>query len=343
MDLAFIYVSLYYKPRSFIDAIGDHDSLESNEIFSHAKNNTLVPLPPQHVCIPNGWLFPKLKRINSVTSFVARLDYLPKDIARKKGLQPWVFFTCSRLQLAPPHLGYCCCAGPRDRSPWFYDDFFKSVVEDENYIAQSEGYLVFGRETDVCHLNKDIYGICQVFRIWNQLLHTFPLRFDLSNSTADPCVYHHSRLLSCDCYLGQWWLSLVILWLSSINFFVFSKLDLKLRLLPLICLLAWLSRVIVQTKWFIYPFFNSSINYWSPLTFDVLRGDHAGFEKGPCVFLLHRPRRLLLTWLLSDIFLIATRGESNVHGSHSSTRRHHHGKLTCTVLSKSNRDRIESW
>jgi hypothetical protein len=83
----YICVSLF-QTTFLLDAIGDHDSLESNKIFSHAKNNTIVPLLPHHGCIPSGWLFPKLKRINSVTSFAARLDYLPKDIARKKGLQP---------------------------------------------------------------------------------------------------------------------------------------------------------------------------------------------------------------------------------------------------------------
>ena len=69
--------------------------------------------------------------------------------------------------------------------------FLNGIIDSEIYIKQPEGYVVPGRETDVCRLNKSIYGICQASRIWNQTLHNALIDFGFTQSTTDPCVYSH--------------------------------------------------------------------------------------------------------------------------------------------------------
>jgi hypothetical protein len=62
------------------------------------------------------------------------------------------------------------------------------VIDELVYIAQPEGYVIPGRDHEVCRLNKGIYGICQASRIWNQTLHDALIQ--CVQRTADPCVYY---------------------------------------------------------------------------------------------------------------------------------------------------------
>jgi hypothetical protein len=41
-------------------------------------------------------------------------------------------------------------------------------IEEETYIKQPEGYVIPGRENEVCRLKKFIYGLKQSSRVWNQ-------------------------------------------------------------------------------------------------------------------------------------------------------------------------------
>jgi hypothetical protein len=205
VDLALKSVSLFYEPRSFKDAMDGPDSIHwkkvaDDEIFSHAKNNTwtLTPLPSHHVCIPSGWDF-KVKTDQFGHLLRRKARFFAKGYRQEKGVDylesfaPVVRYDSLRLILA--------IAAVRDLEIVLLDAttaFLNGVVEDEIYIAQPEGYVVVGRESDVCRLNKGIYGICQASRIWNQLLHTALIRFGLSQSTADPCVYHR---ITSDSYL----------------------------------------------------------------------------------------------------------------------------------------------
>lgn len=68
--------------------------------------------------------------------------------------------------------------------------FLNGLIDELVYIAQPEGYVVPGRELEVCRLNKGIYGICQASRIWNKTLQDALIQYGLAQSTADPCVYY---------------------------------------------------------------------------------------------------------------------------------------------------------
>ena len=55
------------------------------------------------------------------------------------------------------------------------------------------GFVVPGRETEVCRLLKCIYGLKQAPRVWNEKINDFLIRFGLTPTTADPCIYHRRR------------------------------------------------------------------------------------------------------------------------------------------------------
>jgi hypothetical protein len=62
-------------------------------------------------------------------------------------------------------------------------------IEEETYIKQPEGYVIPGRENEVCRLKKCIYGLKQSSRVWNQKFCKFLTSFGLKSTAADPCLY----------------------------------------------------------------------------------------------------------------------------------------------------------
>jgi hypothetical protein len=68
--------------------------------------------------------------------------------------------------------------------------FLYGTLTEEIYMQQPEGFVIPGREQEVCRLIKSIYGLKQASRVWNIKFNEFILLFGLTRSTADPCVYY---------------------------------------------------------------------------------------------------------------------------------------------------------
>ena len=68
--------------------------------------------------------------------------------------------------------------------------FLYGELQEEIYMHQPEGFVTSGKEEQVCRLLKSIYGLKQASRAWNKKFHAFILKFGLTQSLADPCVYY---------------------------------------------------------------------------------------------------------------------------------------------------------
>ncbi len=68
--------------------------------------------------------------------------------------------------------------------------FPNGVLEEEIYMQQPEGFVLPGREEEVCRLRKCLYGLKQASRCWHATFDEFIRRFGLICSKSDPCVYY---------------------------------------------------------------------------------------------------------------------------------------------------------
>lgn len=67
--------------------------------------------------------------------------------------------------------------------------FLYGHLEEELYLEQPDGFIDPKNKSDVCLLKKSIYGLKQAPRMWNQEFNKFLVKFGLTRSTIDPCVY----------------------------------------------------------------------------------------------------------------------------------------------------------
>lgn len=67
--------------------------------------------------------------------------------------------------------------------------FLNGDLKEDLFILQPTGFLVPGREKDVCKLNKSLYGLEQASKAWNIKFYEFLSGFGFVRSAANSCVY----------------------------------------------------------------------------------------------------------------------------------------------------------
>ncbi|KZS13017.1 Uncharacterized protein APZ42_021944 [Daphnia magna] len=73
--------------------------------------------------------------------------------------------------------------------------FLYGTLEEEIYMKQPEGFIIPGKEEEVCRLVKSLYGLKQASRVWNVKFNEFIVAFGLESSKCDPCIYYRYLLL----------------------------------------------------------------------------------------------------------------------------------------------------
>ena len=58
-------------------------------------------------------------------------------------------------------------------------------------MEQPEGFVVPGKDDQVCLLKKSLYGVKQAGRVWNTKINHILTTFGFCASTTDASVYHH--------------------------------------------------------------------------------------------------------------------------------------------------------
>ncbi len=71
--------------------------------------------------------------------------------------------------------------------------FLYGELKETIYMRQPEGYVIPGREEEVCRLQRPIYGLKQSSNCWNNEFNKFLLQFGFLRSKYDPCVYYRIR------------------------------------------------------------------------------------------------------------------------------------------------------
>ncbi len=183
-------------PKSYPEALRSEEAQQwktaiKDEYFSLIENGTweLTPLPEGRTTIQNKWVFvikPGYK--NTPPRFKARL--VAKGFTQTYGVDYEETFA-PVLKHSALRIVFGLIAS-LDLETTLLDvktAFLYGNLEEEIYMDQPEGFVVPGRESEVCKLMKSIYGLKQSPRAWNSRFNDFLLKFGLKRSTADPCIY----------------------------------------------------------------------------------------------------------------------------------------------------------
>jgi len=158
------------------------------EMDSHDKNRTwtLVGKPEGANVVKSKWIF-KIKKNpdSSIARYKSRL--VAKGYSQKKGIDyfdtwaPVVMRNSVRIVLAIVH-------GQGMKIVHFdvKTAFLHGIMEETLYMEQAKGYV---KSNKVCKLKKTIYGTKQASRAFNKLLDKFLVKFGMTRSEADPCIY----------------------------------------------------------------------------------------------------------------------------------------------------------
>ena len=71
--------------------------------------------------------------------------------------------------------------------------FLYGELTEELYMNQPKGFIINGRETEVCALKKSLYGLKQASRVWSEKFRDFLTRFGLTRSDTDHCFFYSTN------------------------------------------------------------------------------------------------------------------------------------------------------
>jgi len=67
--------------------------------------------------------------------------------------------------------------------------FLNGVLNEEIYMEQPQGFITTGKETQVCHLKKEIYGLKQASCTWNSNIDAALTELGFKRTVADAGIY----------------------------------------------------------------------------------------------------------------------------------------------------------
>jgi hypothetical protein len=189
------------EPSSYVEAITGPDAdhwipaiFDEHESLIKNSTWTVCELPPDRKPIEGKWIFtfkPGYKEV--APRFKAR--FVAKGYSQIYGLD----YVDTFSPVVKPYSlrTILAIAAAKDLEMIQLDiktAFLNGDLQEEIYMKQPEGFVIPGKENQVCRLLKSLYGLKQASRAWNQKFHAFIMKFGLTQSKADPCVYfQHQR------------------------------------------------------------------------------------------------------------------------------------------------------
>ena len=74
--------------------------------------------------------------------------------------------------------------------------FLNGVIEEEVYIEQPQGFVIYGKESHVCKLKKALYGLKKAPRAWYAIIDIYLMSLGFTKSDADPNLYYKVEYVS---------------------------------------------------------------------------------------------------------------------------------------------------
>jgi hypothetical protein len=184
------------EPISYAAAMKRPDSKLWEEAAQSEYNSiqaagtwTLVLLPPDRKAIKSKWVF-KIKRLSdgSIDRYKARL--VAKGFAQEEGID--------YLETFAPVAKFCSIRALLSLTA-YYDlelhqmdvktAFLNGDLDVDIYMEQPDGFIVKGKESLVCKLNRSLYGLKQASRAWYQKIDAVLRGLGFVPSEADHCIY----------------------------------------------------------------------------------------------------------------------------------------------------------
>ena len=161
------------------------------EIKSLHENKTydLVQLPKGKRPLRNKWVYRlKTNESSSQPRYKARL--VVKGFSQKKGVDfEEIFSPVVKMSSIRVVLSIAASQNLEVEQMDVKTAFLHGDLEEEIYMEQPEGFMVKGKESLVCRLNKSLYGLKQAPRQWYKKFESFMIDQGYTRTTTDHCVF----------------------------------------------------------------------------------------------------------------------------------------------------------
>jgi len=180
-------------PTCFEEAIQKKEWADAmiEEYQSIIKNNVweIVPRPKSKDVVSSKWLF-KIKHVvdGSIEKYKAR--FFARGFSQKEGIDyEETFSLMARYTLIRTIIALVAKMKWKLHQMDVKTTFLNSVIEEEVYIEQPQGFEVEDRKSHACRLKKALYELKQAPREWYGCINSFLMSLGFTKSKEDSNLY----------------------------------------------------------------------------------------------------------------------------------------------------------
>ena len=162
---------------------------EMNSLMEH-ETWSLTKLPPGRKIVGSKWVFKvKLDENGEAARYKCRL--VAQGYTQAQGVDYHeTFAPVARFGSIRTLLATAAQRRMHVHQMDVHTAFLTGKLDEDIYMSQPEGFVVEGKEEQVCHLHRSLYGLKQSPRCWNRELNCHLIDSGFKQSKADPCVYY---------------------------------------------------------------------------------------------------------------------------------------------------------
>jgi hypothetical protein len=162
----------------------EHQCIMENEVWE------IVPRPKEKFVVTSKWVY-KIKHATNKSMDKYKARFIARGFSQKEGeYYDDMFSLMARYTSIKAIISLVASMGWNLHQMDVKTTFLDGAIEEEVYIEQPQGFEVHFRDTHVCRLKKDLYGLKPAPRAWYAIMENYITRLGSSKSHADPNLYY---------------------------------------------------------------------------------------------------------------------------------------------------------
>ena len=167
----------------------EYESIMKNDVWE------IVSRPDGKSVVTSKWIF-KIKHAANGSIEKYKAKFLARGFSQKEGVDyDETFAPVARYTSIRTIIALASAMRLRLHQMDVKTAFLNGEIEEEVHVEQPDGFVVHGKESDVCRLKKALYGLKQAPRAWYGRIDGFLVRLGFTKNVADSNLYYKVVLL----------------------------------------------------------------------------------------------------------------------------------------------------
>jgi hypothetical protein len=171
--------------QNWQDSMTEYQSIMKNDVWD------IVRRPKGKSVVTSKWIY-KIKHAADGSVEKYKAIFVARGFSQVEGIDyEETFAPVSRYTSIRTIISLVASMGWRLHQMDVKTTFLNGEIEEEVYIEHLDGFVIHEKESYVCRLKKDLYGLKQTPHAWYEKIDIYLMSLGFNKSVADPNLYYN--------------------------------------------------------------------------------------------------------------------------------------------------------